>query len=193
MRSVPSSILHAQVPTASGLTALANCSRCAGFVGLGLIIQRVVMKREIIICSFWLVLSFYLSIESYRLGLSTANRPGPGFFPFITTIGIGLIAAFRLVNIRKSSPDENSEPGLAGESRLVAYVIAGMLAYAFALNLLGFLFCTFLLVAFYLKVIAARGWLVTLSFAATVALVSYVFFDVLLKAELPRGLLTWLI
>ena len=152
------------------------------------------MKREIIICSFWLLLSFYLSIESYRLGLSTANRPGPGFFPFIATIGIGLIAVFRLVNsIRKSSPDENAEPGLAGESRLVAYVVAGMLAYAFALNLLGFLFCTFLLVAFYLRVIAARGWLVTLSFAAAVALASHFFFAVLLKAELPRGLLSWLI
>ena len=152
------------------------------------------MKREIIICGFWLLLSFCLSVESYRLGLSTANRPGPGFFPFIATIGIGLIAAFRLVNsIRKSSPDENSELGLAGEARLVAYVIAGMMAYAFALNLLGFLFCTFLLVAFYLRVIAARGWLVTLSFAAAVALASHFFFDVLLKADLPRGLLSWLI
>jgi len=152
------------------------------------------MRREIIICSFWLLLSFYLSVESYRLGLSTVNRPGPGFFPFIATIGIGVIAAFRLVNsTRKSSPDENSELGLAGEGRLVVYVIAGMIAYAFALNLLGFLFCTFLLVTFYLKVIAARGWLVTLSFAAAVALASHVFFDVLLKADLPRGLLSWLI
>ena len=152
------------------------------------------MKREIIICSFWLLLSFYLSVESYRLGLSTANRPGPGFFPFIATLGIGLIAAFRVVNsIRKSSADENSELGLAGEARLVVYVIAGMMAYAFALNLLGFLFCTFLLVAFYLKVIAARGWLVTLSFAAAVALAAHVFFDVLLKADLPRGLLSWII
>jgi len=68
-----------------------------------------------------------------------------------------------------------------------------MIAYAFALNLLGFLFCTFLLVAFYLKVIAARGWLVTLSFAAMVALASHFLFDVLLKADLPRGLLSWLI
>ena len=152
------------------------------------------MKREIVICSFWLLLSFYLSIESYRLGLSTANRPGPGFFPFIATIGLGLIAAFRLVNsIRKSSPDINSELSFTGEARLVAYVIAGMMAYAFALNLLGFLLCTFLLVAFYLKVIAARGWLVTLSFAAAVALASHLFFDVLLKAELPRGLFSWLI
>jgi hypothetical protein len=98
-----------------------------------------------------------------------------------------------LINsIRKGSPEENSEPDL-GEVRPVFYVIAGMIAYAFLLNFLGFLFCTFLLVAFYLKVIAARGWLVTLSFAAAVALTSHVFFDVLLKAELPRGLLGWLI
>lgn len=151
------------------------------------------MKREIIICSFWLLLSFYLCIESYRLGLSTANRPGPGFFPFIAAVGIGLIAAFRLVNtIRRSSPDENTELGIAGEARLVLYVIAGMTAYAFLLDVLGFLFCTFLLVAFYLKVIAARRWRVTLIFAAAVALTSHLFFDVLLKSELPRGLLDWL-
>ncbi len=151
------------------------------------------MKREIIICSFWLLLSFYVCIESYRLGLSTANRPGPGFFPFIATIAIGLIAAFRLVNsIRISAPDDHSELGLTGEARLVLYVIAGMTAYAFLLDFLVFLLCTFLLVAFYLKIIAARGWLVTLSFAAAVALTSHLFFDVLLKAEWPRGLLDWL-
>ena len=152
------------------------------------------MKREIIICGFWLLLSFFLSVESYRLGLSTANRPGPGFFPFIATIGIGLISAFRLINsIRKRPPENHSEPGIAGEARLVLYVIAGMTAYALLLDLLGFLFCTFLLVVYYLKVIAARRWLVTLSFATAVALTSHLFFDVLLKAELPRGLLTWLI
>ena len=151
------------------------------------------MKREIIIGGFWLLLSFYLSVESYRLGLSTGNRPGPGFFPFIATIGIALIAACRLINtIQKGSPEENSEPDL-GEVWPVFYVIAGMIAYAFLLNVLGFLFCTFLLVAFYLKVIAARNWLITLSFAAAVALTSHLFFDVLLKAELPRGLLGWLI
>jgi putative tricarboxylic transport membrane protein len=146
------------------------------------------------VCSFWLLLSFYLSIESYRLGLTTANRPGPGLFPFIAAVGIGLIAAARLIqSIRTSLPDENAEAGTAGEMRSVLYVIAGMLAYAFLLQSLGFIFCTFLLVAFYLKLIAARRWPVTLIFAAAVALVSHLFFAGLLNAELPRGLLDWLI
>ena len=43
MRSVPSSTLHAQVPTASGLTALAYCSRCVSFVGLGLTPARLAL------------------------------------------------------------------------------------------------------------------------------------------------------
>lgn len=151
------------------------------------------MKREIIVSSFWLIFSFYVSFESYRLGLSTANRPGPGFFPFIAAVGIGLIAGSRLINsLRVHTPDDHSTLGVAGEAGLVLGVIAGMMAYAFLLDLLGFLLCTFLLVAFYLRLIAARRWTSALNFAAVVALLSHLFFDVLLKAELPRGLLDWL-
>jgi putative tricarboxylic transport membrane protein len=152
------------------------------------------MKREIIACTFWLLFSFYFAIESYRLGLNMAHRPGPGFFPFITTVGIGLIAAWRLIaQIRKGLPDDSAEAGIRGELRLVACVIAGIIAYALLLEPLGFLVCTFLLVAFYVKVIAARRWIVSLSFATSVALAAHLFFDVLLKAELPRGLLDWLL
>jgi putative tricarboxylic transport membrane protein len=152
------------------------------------------VKTEAILCMLWLLLALCLSVESYRLGLSTANRPGPGLFPFVASAGIGLIAAVRLIHsIRKGPPDDHRDPGIAQEAGLVLCVIAGMLAYAFLLESLGFLFGTFLLVAFYLRVIAARRWLVALSFAGTVALAAHFFFDVLLKAELPRGLLGWLV
>src|SRR5437016_3320646 len=152
------------------------------------------MKKEIIGCTFWLLFSFYFAVESYRLGLSMAHRPGPGFFPFIATVGIGLIAVLRLLaHVRKGSPDDSAEAQMRGELGLVAGVIAGIIAYAVLLDTLGLLVCTFLLVAFYMKVIAARRWLVSLSFAATVALAAHLFFDILLKAELPRGLLSWLL
>ena len=150
------------------------------------------MKRETVICGFWLLLSLYSSIESYRLGLSAANRPGPGFFPLIAATGIGVIAALRLIgSVRTGVSAKNPDLGIAGEAKLVLYVIAGMTAYAFLLEPLGFFLCTLLLVAFYLKVIAGRGWLITLIFASVVALTSHIFFDVLLRAELPRGVLDW--
>ena len=153
---------------------------------------RTIVKREIIVSSFWLIFSFYVSFESYRLGLSTANRPGPGFFPFIAAVGIGLIAASRLINsLRVSAPDDNSI-GRSRRSRACPRRHRWHGGLRVSARLLGFLLCTFLLVAFYLRLIAARRWSAALTFAAAVALLSHLFFDVLLKAELPRGLLDWL-
>jgi hypothetical protein len=150
------------------------------------------VKKELAISGFWLFLSLYLGIESYRLGLSTGNRPGPGFFPFGAAAAIGVITGFHFVkNFRQGSSIEVSEPGDTGEAPLVLAVLAGMLAYVLLLDVLGFLLCNFLLLAFYLKVIAARSWRVSTSFAAAAALVSHLFFDVLLNAQLPRGLLGW--
>jgi hypothetical protein len=147
------------------------------------------VKREIIVSSFWLTFAFFLGVESYRLGLSTANRPGPGFFPFVAAAGMGLLAIFRLAGSTRKSLTDDLELGFANDAGLVLYVIAGMIAYAFLLDLLGFPLCTFLLIAFYLKVIAARSWGAALSYAAVVALASHAFFDLLLRAELPRGVL----
>ncbi len=149
------------------------------------------MRKELVISGFWLLLSLYLAIESHRLGLSTGNRPGPGFFPFGAAAAIAILSAFRLVkNFRRRAAAEVAESA-GSEAHLVLGVIAGMVAYVFLLDVLGFLLCTFLLVAFYLKVIAARAWRVSASFAAAVALGSHLFFDVLLNAQLPRGLLGW--
>jgi putative tricarboxylic transport membrane protein len=150
------------------------------------------VRKELAISGFWLILSLYLAIESYRLGLSTGNRPGPGFFPFGAAAAIGVIAGFRLIkNFRRPSASGIVESPRKGDAPLVFAVIASMMAHVLLLDALGFLVCTFLLLAFYLKVIAARSWRVSASFAAAVALVSYLFFDVLLNAQLPRGLLGW--
>src|SRR5262245_18190871 len=152
------------------------------------------MRKALIDSGFWLILSVYLSIESYRLGLSVGNRPGPGFFPFVAAVAIRAIAAFRLLkNFRLASVMPESESLAADEIRLVLSVIAGMISYVFLLEPLGFMICTFLLVAFYLKVVATRSWLTSLGFAAAVALASHLFFDLFLNAQLPRGLLDWLI
>jgi putative tricarboxylic transport membrane protein len=63
-----------------------------------------------------------------------------------------------------------------------------MVAYTFMLEPLGFALCTFLLMAFYLRVVALQRWNLTISFAFTIALLSHLFFDVLLSAPLPRGI-----
>ena len=68
-----------------------------------------------------------------------------------------------------------------------------MLAYVLLLESLGFAISTFLLLAFYLKWVAAQAWRLSVSFAVLAALGAHLFFDVLLRAQLPRGLLALLI
>src|SRR2546428_5473002 len=99
--------------------------------------------KEIIISGFWLMLSLYLSIESYRLGLSTGNRPGPGFFPFGAAVTIGAIAGFRLLkNARPTSAGSFSESAIGGDARLLRYLIARVLASVFFPVRLGFFLFT---------------------------------------------------
>ena len=149
------------------------------------------MKTDSIIACFWLLLSLYLAYASYQLGLGSAGRPGAGLFPFGAALAIGVIAIFRLIGVGPAQPETMLATSTLEGKKIIA-VIAGMLAYAVMLDDVGFAICTFLLLAFYLKFVAAQPWQKSLVFAAVTALGAHLFFDVLLRAQLPRGLLAFL-
>ena len=150
------------------------------------------MKSHCIIAIFWLLLSVYIAYASYQLGLGTGGKPGAGFFPFGTALAIGAIALLRLSGISHET-SEIKTATTGDEWKKIFYVVAGMLAYALLLDSLGFVITTFLLLAFYLKYVAAQAWRLSVSFAVIAALSAHLFFDVLLHAQLPRGLLALLI
>ena len=150
------------------------------------------MKKELIIACFWLLLSIYLACASYQLGLGVGGRPGAGFFPFGTALAIGIIALLRLIGISHNATATTTTT-TPDEVKKIIYVVAGMLAYALLLDTLGFVICTFFLLAFYLKIVAAQRWRSSLIFAIATSLLAHVFFDVLLRAPLPRGLLGLLV
>jgi len=146
------------------------------------------VKKEIIIATFWLLFGLYLSVAASELGLGTFGRPGPGFFPFGAAIAIGLVALPRLLRVRGQTPSATlATPG--SQWRKIACIIVGMAAYGFLLEPLGFALCTFLLMTFYLKIIALQRWRRSLGFAVAVALLAHLFFDTMLNAPLPRGVL----
>ena len=146
------------------------------------------MKKYSLIPIFWLILASYFSIAAHKLGLGSGGRPGAGLFPFGAAVTIIIITSLRLF----AYGNESSKPMFATVARewwKVAAILAGIMSYALLLEALGFVLCTFLLMAFYLKIIASQRWLNSLVFAVSVALLSHLFFDVLLHAQLPRGLL----
>lgn len=149
------------------------------------------MKRESIITCFWLLLSLYLAYASSQLGLGNWGRPGAGFFPFGAALAIGIIAVFRLIGVSPAQREATIATSTLEWKKIIS-VVAGMLAYALLLDAVGFAICTFLLLGFYLKIVATQPWQKSLIFAAVTALGAHLFFDVLLRAQLPRGLLAFL-
>jgi hypothetical protein len=150
------------------------------------------MKKELLASGFWLLLSVYASIEALRLGLGAGNRPGPGFFPFGAAAAIGVIALSRLFKARPQQPSTNpTGDSTTGESKKILWVVGGLVSYGLLLESVGFLLCTFILMALFLKAVASRSWVTTLTFALSVAMAAHLFFNVALKAQLPKGILNF--
>jgi hypothetical protein len=146
------------------------------------------MKRDIASSLFWLLFAIYFVIESYRFGLGDWGMPGPGYFPFGAGLLFGMISLSVMVSAIRKVPAE-----VPGEShgRLqwqnIILILVGMLAYILSFNKIGFILCTFLIVVFFIRLVAHGKWLNSIVIAFSITLAFYLFFDVLLNAQLPMG------
>jgi hypothetical protein len=71
---------------------------------------------------------------------------------------------------------------------LVAVVLA-VAAYAVILERIGFLVNTFLLLVFLLKVVEPQSWKTAIIAGLVTALASELLFNVILRAQIPSGIL----
>ncbi len=123
--------------------------------------------------------------ESSKLPFGTVRSPGPGFFPWWTSLVLGLLALVLLFLSLTPSPSVSREgPGRIAK---VAALLAVLGAYTFLLDPLGYPLCTFLLVLFMLRATDPQRWAVALSMAAITAVGSYIVFAIWLSIPLPRG------
>jgi putative tricarboxylic transport membrane protein len=143
---------------------------------------------------FWFLFAIYVSIESYRLGLGNWDMPGPGYFSFGGALLLGIISLSVLIKtLRKWS--EQKIP-IAPPERLrwenAILVLGAMLVYVFLFERIGFILCTFLLMLFFLRVVAPQRWFKAIMVAFFVTLGSYLLFKVLLNIQLPKGIFLFL-
>ncbi len=139
--------------------------------------------------TFWLFFSVFVSIESYRLGLGTLHEPGPGFLCFWTGIAVGIMSITVLARAWATAmPGELKSP-IFGEKNLlkITFVLLSLFLYAFFMEALGFILVTLLLFIFLLGMIERKRWGFAISISIAVTGVSYLLFDLWLKAQLPKG------
>ena len=143
------------------------------------------VRRDVAVATLALAFGAAAAFESAKLPFGTIHNPGPGFFPWWTSVVVVLLATILLIQalkLRASTALDKS-----GRIAKVVALLVVLAAYTFLLDPLGYPICTFLLVLFMLRVLDPQRWTVALSMAALTAVGTYVVFAIWLSVPLPRG------
>ena len=129
--------------------------------------------------------------EARRLRFGAVTVPGPGLFPLVLAVGFTLVCLILLVAALRAPADAAAAvSGGAGEGGIRWKVLATlgvMLAYAFALEPLGFVAATCGLLCFFFRALEGMRWTVAVAVSALTSVVTYVIFKVWLYVRLPPG------
>ena len=149
------------------------------------------MKQSNVAISLILIgLAGFILVQSGNLPFGNLRTPQTGFFP--TTLAT-LLLIFSVILLAQTflgaeirlGPDKIVAEGWVR----IGATLATMVGFAFALERLGFLLTTFLLMVLLLRAIESQRWPKVVAVALTTALISYAIFGWLLGIPLPGGVL----
>ena len=147
------------------------------------------VKKEWILNLGMLLLGTVFLIESVNLGLGGIHRPGPGFLPFFTGLGLSCTALFSLIGeCTKGRSNAGRKEKFFGQSARHVFIIAVSTGiYVLVLPRLGYLLSSFLLLIVLFKTGGFRKWSLILVTALVTVLVSYWLFSHWLGLRFPKG------
>lgn len=138
---------------------------------------------------FWFFLAVYICIESIRLPLGSWHDPGPGFIPLWSGILLGSLSLISYFRARFTKSEDTGESWyFGGRWRNLVLVVGVLIAYAFLLEILGYLLSTFILMVFLFRGIEPQRWVISIGGGAIISIITYSIFDLLLGTQLPRGI-----
>ncbi len=127
------------------------------------------------------------------IGLGTIRQPGPGFLPFGSGGLIGILAFWLLIQsiISKESRSKVGFDERALQKGRLLLICISLFGYTIAVNCLGFVLSTFILVLSILRLIEPERWWRIVMKATLITIGNYIFFIVWLDVYLPKGFLPW--
>ncbi len=147
-------------------------------------------KRDLAGLAVWGILSITAFIASLRLGIGALSNPGPGFIPFLASLGMAVCAGLLLATSpaaeNQAGRRDNGAKDAARGNPLI--VIAALATYGLVLGKLGYLLTTFGLMAALFSLGGMKARTVLLG-SLIASLASYVLFAYLLGTPFPRGML----
>jgi hypothetical protein len=138
----------------------------------------------------WLSLGAIICLSSSKLSLGNLKSPGPGFLPFVTGVLMMVLAIVQFFqstqNALQATKKQKTMAGKKANLK-VFLTITALIGYAVGMEYLGFFLSTLLFIWFLLRIIEPHGRLVVLISSITIALSSYIIFELWFQLQLPRG------
>lgn len=148
-------------------------------------------KYDIIPIFFWIGLSLFVMVLSYKLEIGELHHPGPGFLPFYVSALISIISLYLLLSyvLKKGGRGVTviEDQGQIAFWK-IAIVVISLIVYGLLLEKLGFLIATFILVNILFKTAGMKRWSFTLMGSVLTVLVTYLLFTSL-GLNFPKGIL----
>lgn len=139
---------------------------------------------------FWLLLSIYVCIASFRMGIGTPRNPGMGFMTFGSSLLLGifsLIVFFR--TLLKREETEITSAAFSGIMwKRILFVLIALVLYVMLLPVLGYKIITFLLMSFLFWILKGTKWWWVLSSSLITTIATYYIFSKWLNCQFPEGL-----
>lgn len=130
---------------------------------------------------FWILLSFFAMIFSYKLDLGSLHNPGPGFTPFLLGLLLLAVSLYPMIRyfMKKKEADETpNEVCSQVNYRKIGFVLASLLGYSFLFERLGFVVSTSIFLVLLFRGMG-NSWMSVLIGSAITVFITYFMFTFL--------------
>ena len=150
-------------------------------------------KNDLYPAILWVIVASGVITVAHRLGIGSLHAPGPGLMPFLLGVLLLILSVpilLRALLLRARAARAEEEGSWAGiHWKNVLFIVASLVGYALLLEQIGFVAVAFLFLLILFKGFTPQRWLFSLSASLLTVLITYILFAVILKVELPGGIL----
>ena len=153
--------------------------------------QMGLRNRDNLSSLFLFLFSVVVCVGSYGYSIGSLHKPGPGFFPLLGGLILGILSAshFLMAATKRRQGEGGREsvgPGKGWKHVVLPLVV--LFAYPACLPVTGFALTTFGFMVVLLRSVEPVRWSTVLKLATGVTLLSYGVFQVWLKIQFPTGI-----
>ena len=158
------------------------------------ITNKITVKRaEIVVAVFLALCSVALMFKSAqnRITWNTEDNMGAGFLPFYLSLGMFICTVLTIIKfvLKKSPQSKDDSPFVdAVAFKYVMVTITSLVVLTFAIGYLGIYFSLVGFLAFYLRYFSDKSKLFITIFSILTPILTFLFFEWLLKIPLPQGI-----